>query len=338
MVKRRVTSGEREMLYGVFQGALNCELITVLNYAPDDPDNKRSFEAENRVHLLGGDYAPDLSKVSSMSQKATFVHECAHAWQYQCTGYESTQIERDVRFEIMSYETLLEIERIEGAIDSKCTSYSSSPREQDLAATAVRQYYRDTLDSLNGVVATSKANYRADKKGYVAQHAYDPIIGIEGPLGKYESRQTPFPRSKTTDILLERMMSEAKPKLGERLSDFLWRTAGPRITGAIESKEQLKANMKNWAQEDDGSGSDLPDYNYMLRKPGTVDFIDLRTEAQAQMIEDYFLIKSGVDPRSVKLGGGVLFTRPPLAFYEDMIPFVSIVRKPDWRQKSDWRN
>ena len=332
-IKRRVTSGEREMLYGVFQGALNCDLISILNYNPYDPDNKRSFEAENQVHLLGGDYAPDLSKAGSMSQKATFVHECAHAWQYQHTGYESTREERDTHFKSMSYDALLEIERIQGAIDSECTSYSSLPREQDLAANAVRQYYRKALDSLDGVIATSKANIGADKKGYVAQHAYDPIIGVTGPLGKYESRQTQFvmPAESTdsSDVLLERIISEAKPEPGERLSDFLWRTAGPRIQGTIGSKELLKADMKKWAQEDDGSGTDLPDYNYMLCKPGTVGFFDLRSEAQAEMIADYFLLKSGVDPRSIGLDCGVFLTRPPLAFYEDMLPFVCMVRKSD---------
>ncbi len=83
--------------------------------------------------------------------------------------------------------------------------------------------------------------------------------------------------------------------------------------------------MKLCAEDDEGKGNSLSDYNYLNMKSGSVGFFDLRDEAQAELIADYFILKKRMDPRTVRAGAGItMLPRPPLAFYEKIIPFINV--------------
>ena len=323
---RGLTAAERLMLQRVFNGQVDFSLITIRNYDPDDPNNDRSFHSENVIHLLDGDYADDIS-LGTMEQKAVLVHEVAHAWQYQKTGYCSSQEELDAHFQQKAYDAWYEhAVVIQRQIEAQLLEWSDYLKTElprtpvaehaDFKA-AVRDYQSRVLsklykkqDSLIGVQARALRNVASDKSGYLDRESYDPVLSAMGPLDEFESAPSHIGRPAYLD---------APPAPGERLSDFLWRN--PAVKRGFGTKSDLRLYLECHAHEEDGSGTSHIDYNYMLKRPGTVGFYDLRVEAQAQVITEYFLIKNGVDPRVIFQTN--MNTRPPLRFYEKIIPFLA---------------
>ena len=328
-IEREVTFGERMMILDVFGWEVDIGLIRIYDSDTVGHGKTRTYTMQNQVHLLDGDYAPDLSK-ADIAQQATFIHECAHVWQHQNTSFKSTKMESDKRFEKMKYESVLlsaqnSITYFEGIINDECSS--KPPWEQDQVADARRQYYRKALDSLGGVIASYRAaerKHRSDKRNYVDQEAYDPVIEF-GPLPEFESQPTAFVAN-GSDPILQNTLSSQKPIPNERLSEFLWRASRSHWEKkGISSRIELKEYMKQYAKEDEGMGNSLSDYNYLNVKPGSVNFFDLRDEAQAELISDYFLLKKHIDPRTVNAGASItVLPRPPLAFYEKIIPFINV--------------
>ncbi len=334
---RKLKITERELLERVFNGAVNYDLIRIFDTDPDDPQRTRSYHSENMIYLLGGDYADDISK-GTMKQKGTLVHEVAHAWQFQKTAYCSGQEEQDAHFKQKAYDAwhehaIMVQRQIEAAIldwsDQLKDEMERAPRTQLPAVkAALRQYHSSVLqklynkrDSLKGVESRARARIATDKASYLSQEAYDPILTTVGPLDEFESRQShvngAFGKSNAGPPSLS--FANAKPLPNERLSDFMWRQA--EIKEAFGTKSNLRLYLECNAHEEDGSNASFLDYNYMLKKPGTVGFFDLRVEAQAQLITEYFFLKNGVDPRTVWYDD--LNTRPPLSFYEKTIPFLA---------------
>lgn len=328
-IEREVTSGESMMIYDLFGLEVDPNQIRIYNYDITDSGTTRTYAAQNQVCLLDGDYAPDLSK-ADIGRQATFIHECAHVWQHQNTSFKSTKMESDKCFEKMKYESVLlnaqnSINNIEGIINNECSS--KPQREQDRVADAYRQYHQKALDSLSVVIASYRAaerKYKSDKRNYVDQEAYDPVIEF-GPLPEYESQPTAF-AANGGDPILQNILRSQKPIPGERLHEFLWRASSSYWKNkGISSRIELKKYMKQCAKEDEGTGNSLSDYNYLNGKPGSIVFFDLRDEAQAELISDYFLLKKHIDPRTVNAGESITaLPRPPLVFYEKVIPFINV--------------
>ncbi len=320
-IKRKLTAGEIEMLKRVFGGEVNYDLIRIHNYDGDTTDDtERSYHGANMIYLFDGDYADDISTSGDMEKKYVLVHEVAHAWQYQC-GRLSHQENLDAHYRSASEKAESNLKSIKRDIEYEVTR--NRKEDQDYVRKRLELKHRDTMHKLWIAGYVNKLKIKEDKNGYLIRQGYDPILSTMGPRHEFNPPQTHFDYpggSKAHDLApVEREFIENdRPRDGERLSDFMWRN--PEIRRYYKDKEDLADNMRKWAEEDDGSGSDRPDYNYLLHHAGTVNFYDLRIEAQAELIAEYFLVKNGVDPRTI--GSTNFLTRPPVAFYEKIIPFV----------------
>ncbi|MFQ6551859.1 hypothetical protein AAD018_005860 [Aestuariibius insulae] len=321
---RKLTAGEITLLREIFATGVIFDLVRIHNGYIDDEAKKdfpgRSHASGNDIYLVGDDWRDDLSESEKPKHMATLVHEVAHIWQHQ-NGIKSALEESDHHNLTLSdhYEFMGDIywNRLQRKIKELQRKYEGLTKEAATDSIAAKdcvlidkmhnafekEYYYNTL-------------YKKDKGEYWEAEAWDPVFEF-GPQPEYQTAWAIY----SNDRFLSHLGAAAQPRVGERLSDFLWRTS-TFVQGRFKTKNKLVDAMRDAAFDDTHEHhSSLSDYNYMMQTPGSVSFLTLRTEAQAQLVTDYFLIKRGHDPRIV-MSGGDLRPRPPLSFYKSIIPFL----------------
>ncbi len=317
-IKRRATTGEHEMLFSVFRGKLKCSSLVIVNYDRKHPEETRSFAHHNRVHLLGGKYAADLSTCGDMHKRSTFIHECAHVWQYQ-NHITSGQDEMDGWFKSGEVAAKNRIKEIEATLFEETRNVEK--RHGYSAATKYLEKKKTEISYLETRASENAKKVGMDKRAFIENKLYDPIYN-GGPVDTFVNYKWVSEVAPAKPDIGKRMSANEKPPhMGERMSDYMWRVGIPEFKALFGTLEKLKAMMKRIVTGDDGTPTATINYNYMmLLRLGYYKFLDLRHEAQAALIGEYYLIKNGVDPRTVIGGGYSSFKRrPELKFYEEML-------------------
>jgi len=304
---RLLTFGELEMLTAFFndRAAFRVAMVhdTIDPRAQEVFDNRgtspRSHQHDGNLYMLNGDYSDDYTKASTQL-KALFIHEMAHVWQYRRTGYKSGMVARNRRADVLA-DMIYESELCYQVL------YKDLAPSKRAALMVVAQEY---LDSLEGVRMDLLSHTNGFKDAYLFSNndANQAAVSM-GPKPKWQAEAEEDVRRSLVSPFKE---SIGAPRDGETFSDYAWRN--PSIQKHFSSKAAMIATWTDY---------DQLDYNYILQPMGNLGFFDLHDEAQAQMITDYFLIKNGIDPRTVPLCISVSGRkRPPLDYYEKIIPFA----------------
>ncbi|MFQ6547995.1 hypothetical protein AADZ90_008545 [Aestuariibius sp. 2305UL40-4] len=325
---RKLTAAEITFLSGIFATGLTFDLIRVhKGYHPDLTEEEkkeiegRSHVTGNDIYLVGDDWSEDLTKDGNIDKLGTFVHEMAHIWQNQndvgLGGIQRMDNYHSAQMDI--YEAA--VDSLETIIESGIKHFQRRYKKisEDAAIDSVKAAIPETIAEYrksSDLAEFHTDRYKADKWSYRERDSWDPVFQ-PGPQPQY-ARPWTLP---TDGNVIVGLSLDHTPKPGERLSDFVWRS--PLIQRRYKTKANLIDKMQMAALDDSNEHAhSRTDYNYMLKAPGKAHFLMLRREAQAKLVEDYFYLTRGVDPRTRPSSNHDYRPRPTLAFYKMMIPFL----------------
>ncbi|MEJ6401820.1 hypothetical protein [Yoonia sp. 2307UL14-13] len=258
----------------------------------------RSHELNGDIYMLDGDFRDNYAE-ADINTKAIFIHEMAHIWQGKNAEKHSTSSQLIAKAE--SYERIIAKQEKAYQLALK----DMAPEKRAIIEKLALMHLNRMMEEENAAWDAAN-NYKIQYEKFV--NDIDPIAVVHGPKPKWQVRA----EAEMTRSLVYSSVDHETPKPGETFSEFLWRN--PEIRANFSSRQSM---VQHWID------SETLDYNYILQPIGRMGFWDLHVEAQAQIITDYFLIKSGVDPRTVPMSLSVSGAqRPPIDFYEMVVPFA----------------